>query len=93
LRVQFRLTQINITFNAANRRMSTKYLVVSAALAVMLIAATAAATDSVYADYKRKHNGKKSGFHKSQAVSQANNCGTGEVEPIDVFCQNIASQT
>jgi hypothetical protein len=80
--------------------MSTKYLVVVAALAAMLIAATALATDSAFADKKRKSH------EKNQAVTQVNDCGNGErqngdmvdttpaPEPgaINVFCQNLASQ-
>jgi hypothetical protein len=42
----------------AGRRMSTKYLVVVAALAAMLIAATALATDIAFADKKRKSHEK-----------------------------------
>ena len=55
-----------------------------AAMAVMLIGATAFATDSAFAD-KKKH------YDKNQAVSQANACGNGEL-PLNVFCQNINSQ-
>jgi hypothetical protein len=69
--------------------MNTKYLVVVAAMAAMLIAATALATDSAFAD-KKRHDGKKS-YSKTQAVSQVNECGNGN-NPIDVFCQNLASQ-
>jgi hypothetical protein len=65
-------------------RMNTKYMVVVAAMAVMLIGATAFATDSAFADGK-KH------YDKNQAVSQANACGNGEL-PLNVFCQNIDSQ-
>jgi hypothetical protein len=46
--------QINTRFDAANRRMNTKYLVVVAAMAVMLVATTALATDSAFADKKRR---------------------------------------
>jgi hypothetical protein len=70
--------------------MNTKYLVVVAAMAVMLVAATAFATDSAFADKNRKHDG-KGGYKKSQAVSQVNDCGNGDT-PVDVFCQNLASQ-
>jgi hypothetical protein len=45
--------QINIRFHEANRRMNTKYLVVVAAMAVMLIAATALATDNAFAEKKK----------------------------------------
>jgi uncharacterized membrane protein len=82
--------QININFNEANRRMNTKYLVVVAAMAAMLVAATALATDSAFAD-KKRHDDKKSGYHKSQTVSQVNDCGNG-FNPIDVFCRNLVSQ-
>ena len=65
--------------------MKIKYLVIVAAMTAMLIGATAlATTDSAFAD-KKKH------YEKSQALSQANACGNGEM-PIDVFCQNLASQ-
>jgi len=64
--------------------MNSKYLVVVAAMAVMLIGATAFATDSVFAGGK-KH------YEKNQATSQTNACGNG-FNPIDVFCQNAASQ-
>ena len=65
--------------------MNTKYLVVVAAMAVMLIGATALATDDAFADKKKK------GYEKNQAVSQANACGNGEA-PLNVGCQNTASQ-
>jgi hypothetical protein len=62
--------------------MNTKYLAVVVALAGMLVAATAITADSALATkYKSK----------SQAVSQVNNCGNGEL-PLNVFCQNTASQ-
>jgi hypothetical protein len=53
-------------------------------MAAMLVAATALATDDAFA-------GKKKSYTKSQAVSQVNDCGNGDT-PIDVFCQNLASQ-
>jgi hypothetical protein len=65
--------------------MNTKYLVVVAAMAVMLVAATALATDNAFADKK------KGGYKKTQAVSQVNDCGNGDF-PEFVFCQNLASQ-
>ena len=64
--------------------MNSKYLVVVAAMAVMLIGATAFATDSAFA-------GKKKHYEKNQATSQTNACGNG-LNPIDVFCLNAASQ-
>ena len=65
--------------------MNTKYMVIVAAMTVMLIGATAlATTDSAFAGGK-KH------YEKNQAISQANACGNGFL-PENVFCQNIGSQ-
>jgi hypothetical protein len=64
--------------------MNSKYMVVVAAMAVMLIGATAFATDSAFADGKKKYG-------KNQAISQANACGNGKL-PMYVFCQNTGSQ-
>jgi hypothetical protein len=50
----------------------------------MLIGATAFATDSAFADGKKKYG-------KSQATAQKNDCGNGELA-MYVFCQNIGSQ-
>jgi hypothetical protein len=66
------------------RNMNTKYFVVVATMAVMLIGATAFATDSAFADGKKK-------YEKNQALSQANACGNGEL-PMNVLCSNSASQ-
>ncbi|MGE5662210.1 MAG: hypothetical protein ACM3X1_08185 [Ignavibacteriales bacterium] len=66
------------------RNMNTKYFVMVAAMAVMLIGATAFATDSAFADGKKK-------YEKNQALSQANACGNGKL-PMYVFCDNQASQ-
>ena len=55
-----------------------------AVMAVMLIGATALATDNAFADGKKKYG-------KNQAISQANACGNGKL-PMYVFCQNIGSQ-
>ena len=52
-------------------------------MAVMLIGATALATEDTFA--KKKH------YEKSQATSQANACGNGEVS-INIGCQNSGSQ-
>jgi hypothetical protein len=57
-------------------------MVIVAAMAVMLIGATALATEDAFATKKREYN---------QATSQANACGNGEL-PLNVFCQNIGSQ-
>jgi hypothetical protein len=65
--------------------MNVKYLVIVAAMTAMLVGATALATsDSAFAGGK-KH------YEKSQALSQANACGNGEM-PLNVFCSNTASQ-
>jgi hypothetical protein len=72
--------------------MNSKYLAVVAVLAVMLMTATAlATTDNAFADKKRHDDKKKVGYEKSQAVSQVNDCGNGEL-PLNVWCQNTASQ-
>jgi hypothetical protein len=82
--------QINI-FLFSLTSMNTKYMVVVAAMAVMLIGATALATDDAFADKKRHDDKKKGGYEKGQAVSQVNDCGNGEL-PLNVWCQNTASQ-
>ena len=66
------------------RNMNTKYLVIVAAMAVILIGATAFATDSAFAGGKKK-------YEKNQALSQANACGNGKL-PENVLCSNSASQ-
>jgi hypothetical protein len=71
--------------------MNTKYMIVVAAMAVMLIGATALATEDAFADKKRHDDKKKGGYGKSQAVAQNNYCGNGEL-PLNVWCQNTASQ-
>jgi hypothetical protein len=64
--------------------MNTKYMFIVAVMAVMLIGATALATENAFAD-KKKHK------EYNQATSQANACGNGKL-PLNVFCQNIDSQ-
>jgi hypothetical protein len=64
--------------------MNTKYMVIVAAMAVILIGATALATEDAFAG-KKKHK------EYNQATSQANACGNGFL-PENVFCQNIGSQ-
>ena len=64
--------------------MNTKYMFIVAVMAVMLIGATAFATEDAFAD-KKKHK------EYNQATSQANACGNGKL-PLNVFCQNIDSQ-
>ena len=59
-------------------------MVIVAAMAVMLIGATALATEDAFAG-KKKHK------EYNQATSQANACGNGFL-PENVFCQNIGSQ-
>jgi hypothetical protein len=63
--------------------MNSKYMVMIAAMAVMLIGATAIATDSAFADGKKKYG-------SSQAYSQ-NDCGNGSMA-MYVVCQNTGSQ-
>jgi hypothetical protein len=63
--------------------MNSKYMVVVAAMAVMLIGATALATDDAFAGKKK--------YGKNQVISQANACGNDKL-PMYVFCQNIDSQ-
>jgi NADH:ubiquinone oxidoreductase subunit 3 (subunit A) len=61
--------------------MNSKYVAVVAALAVMLVAATAlTTTDNAFATKS-----------KSQSAAQANDCGNGKL-PENVGCQNTASQ-
>jgi hypothetical protein len=61
--------------------MNSKYVAVVAALAVMLVAATAlTTTDNAFATKS-----------KSQAAGQSNDCGNGKL-PENVGCQNTASQ-
>jgi hypothetical protein len=65
--------------------MNTKYMVIVAAMTVMLIGATALATsESAFAGGRRS-------TEYNQATSQANACGNGKL-PLNVFCQNIGSQ-
>jgi hypothetical protein len=69
--------------------MNGKYVVVVVALAVMLVAATTIATtttDNAFAERK------KGGHSTSQALADAIDCGNGD-PPVDVFCQNLPSQT
>ena len=66
--------------------MNTKYLVVVAVMAAMLVAATALATaDNAFAD-------KKKSYGKSQALSQATSCGNSPFISVADFCQDIGSQ-
>ena len=76
--------QINKSVVGFSRNMNTKYLAIVAALAVMLVAATALATTD-FAFAGKKH------YTKSQATAQTNDCGNGEL-PENVFCQNLVSQ-
>ena len=80
--------QINKTVLYATRTMNLKYMAIVAAMTAMLVGATAlATTDSAFADGKKD----KKHYEKSQALSQANACGNGEL-PLNVFCSNTASQ-
>lgn len=85
--------QINKSYVGFSRnKMNTKYLVVVAAMAVMLVAATAlATTDNAFADKKRYDDKKKDGYGKSQSLAQASECGNGFISVAD-FCQEIGSQ-
>jgi hypothetical protein len=60
--------------------MDTKYMFIVAAMAVMLIGATALATEDAFAKYG-----------KSQVVKQVNECGNGDMA-MYVGCENTASQ-
>jgi hypothetical protein len=79
--------QINTTHYSSTTRMNSKYMVVISAMAVMLIGATAFATDSAFAG----GHGHKKSYEKNQATSQVNECGNGYM-PYNVGCQNTASQ-
>ena len=59
-------------------------MVIVAAMAVMLIGATALATEDAFADKKKKKE-------YNQATLQASACGNGEL-PLSVGCQNVGSQ-
>jgi hypothetical protein len=68
--------------------MNTKYMVVIAAMAVMLVGATAfATTGSAFAG----GHGHKKSYEKNQATSQVNECGNGFLS-TNVGCQNVGSQ-
>jgi hypothetical protein len=71
--------------------MNTKYMIVVAAMTVMLIGATALATEDAFADKKRHDDKKKGGYEKSQATAQTNYCSNDEL-PLNIGCQNTASQ-
>jgi hypothetical protein len=64
--------------------MIAKTMVIVAAMAVMLIGATAFATDSAFADGKKKYG-------KSQAIDQTNACGNGDLA-MYISCQNTGTQ-
>ena len=79
------LTQINQTDVYVTNTMNNKSLTIGlvAAVALMLVATSAVATEDAFAGKKK--------YEKSQAASQANACGNGEM-PRNVFCQNLLSQ-
>jgi hypothetical protein len=83
--------QINIIlFSFTN--MNTKYMFIVAAMAVMLIGATALATEDAFADKKRHDDKKRGGYESgSQSLAQASECGNGFISVAD-FCQDIGSQ-
>lgn len=64
--------------------MNIKYLAVVAAMTALLVGATALATEDIAFAGKKK-------YEKSQALSQANACGNGDLA-MWVFCQNLAAQ-
>jgi hypothetical protein len=72
--------------------MYTKYMVVVAAMAVMLIGATALVSEDAFAD-KKRHDDKKRGGYESggQSIAQASECGNGFISVAD-FCQEIGAQ-
>ena len=55
-----------------------------AAIAVMLVGATALATDNAFADGKKKYG-------KNQAIGQTNACGNGDMA-MNILCSNTGSQ-
>jgi hypothetical protein len=61
--------------------MNIKYIAIVAVIAATLVGTTAITADSAFATK----------YDKNQALSQANACGNGEL-PLNVGCQNIASQ-
>jgi hypothetical protein len=64
--------------------MNMKYLAVVTVMTAMLLGATALATEDIAFAGKKK-------YEKSQALSQANACGNGDLA-MWVFCQNLAAQ-
>jgi hypothetical protein len=58
-------------------------IVAIAAVAAMLVATSLVGTNDAFAGKKK--------YEKNQAISQANACGNGKL-PLNVGCQNIASQ-
>ena len=52
-----------------------------AVIAATLVGATVITTDSAFATK----------YHKNQSISQANDCGNGEL-PFNVLCSNVDSQ-
>lgn len=64
-----------------NRNMNFKYIAIVAAITATLIGTTAITTDSAFATK----------YEKSQATSQTNACGNGELA-FNVGCQNVGSQ-
>ena len=59
--------------------MNPKYITIFAVIAATILGTTVITADSAFA------------YEKNQAISQANACGNGEL-PLNVGCQNIASQ-
>ena len=59
--------------------MNFKYIAMMAVIAATLVGATTITADSAFA------------YEKSQAISQTNACGNGEL-PLNIGCQNVDSQ-
>lgn len=71
-------------YSHSKHQMNTRYTVIVATMAVLLVGATAlASTSSAFAGGHKK-------YEKSQALSQASACGNGKL-PLNVFCDNKAS--
>ena len=59
--------------------MNFKYIAMMAVIAATLVGTTTITADSAFA------------YEKSQAISQTNACGNGEL-PLNIGCQNVDSQ-
>jgi hypothetical protein len=67
--------------------MNSKYMFIVAAMAVMLVGATAFATDIAFADGKKKY-GKNQGHHKQMLVEMINyQCMSSAKTPVHKFSE------